>query len=140
VLEEIFGRNSQKLYPLCGSCHKKLHFILRPFEKAILLFSDIKSQEGEIVRKKMKEEALTIIGSDGGKDDADAERVITKLAKKGLGREESIQLLKDMRKDGTINFVMWDEPRASQENVLLINKIIYDYDSVLKAKKRLRAS
>lgn len=88
----------------------------------------------------MKDKALMIICSDGRKDDvADVERVVAKLKKQGLNREESIQLLKDMRNDGCINFVMPDEPSARWENILLINKIFYDYDSVLKARKKLGA-
>jgi len=139
VLNELFGRKSQRLYPLCGNCHKKLHSVLKPFEKSILLISDIGHFEKNLVNQRMKDKALTIIGADGRKEDAaDVERVVAKLEKKGLSREESIQLLKDMRKDGTINFVMPDEPSARWENILLINKVLYDYGSVEKARKRLR--
>ena len=123
VLNELFGRNSQRLYPLYGNCHKKLHSVLKPFEKSILLFSDIGDFEKKIVRQKMKDKALLIVSEDGGKEDAaEVERVIANLEKKGLSREESIQLLKDLRNDGPIYFVMPDE-RGARHNPLLVNKI-----------------
>lgn len=139
VLNELFGRNSQRLYPLCGNCHKKLHSVLKPFEKSILLFSDIGDFEKKIVHQKMKDKVLLIVNADGRKQDtAEVERVIAKLEKKGLGREESIQLLKDLRDDGPIYFVLPDEPSA-RHDPNFINKITYDYESVMKARKRLRA-
>jgi hypothetical protein len=139
VLDEIFGKNSQRLYSLCGSCHKKLHSVLRPFEKSILLFSDITNPEKEVVYQKMKDRALMIISADGRKEDtANVERVVAKLEKKGLDREESIRLLKDLRNDGPIYFVLVDEPSAGHD-LSFINKITYDYESVMKARKRLRA-
>jgi hypothetical protein len=139
VLEEIFGKNSQKLYPLCGNCHKKLHSVLRPFEKSILLFSDIGDFEKNIVRQKMKDKALMTVSADGRKEElADVERVVAKLEKRGLGREESVQLLKDLRNDGPIYFVLPDEGSA-RHDPSFVNKITFDYESVMKARKRLRA-
>lgn len=140
VLNEVFVRNSQRLYPLCGNCHKKLHSVLKPFEKSILLFSDISDFEKKIVNQKMKDKVLLIVSADGKRwDVAEVGRVIAKLEKKGLSREESIRLLKELRDDGPVYFVMPDEPSAIGSNPLLINKITYDDESVMKARKRLRA-
>lgn len=139
VLNELFGRKSQRLYLVCGNCHKKLHSILKPFEKSILLFSDIGNFEKKIVRQKMKDKALMSVSAEGRKEELpDVERVVARLEKKGLGREESIGLLRDLRDDGPIYFVLPDEPSA-RHDPSFVNKITYDYESVMKARKRLRA-
>jgi hypothetical protein len=139
VLDEIFGKNPQRRYPLCKNCHKKLHSVLRPFEKSILLFSDISSLEKRIVEQMMKDKILTIVGDDGKDDVADLERVLSKLVRRGVSREESVRLLKELRNDGPIYFVLPDEPSAGHHDPSLMNKIMYDYESVVKAKKRLEA-
>ena len=138
VLDEIFGKNPQRRYPLCKNCHKKLHSVLRPFEKSILLFSDISSPEKRIVERMMKDKILTIVGDDGKEDVADLERVLGKLERRGVSREESVRLLKELRKDGPIYFVLPDEPSARYDDPSLINKITYDYESLMKARRKVK--
>jgi len=75
VLDEIFGKDSRKRYPLCKNCHKELHSVLRPFEKSILLFCDARSPEKRIVEQMIKDKILTIVGEDDrGEDVADIKR------------------------------------------------------------------
>ena len=124
VLDEIFGKSSQRLYPLCKNCHEKLHSVLRPFEKSILLLSDISSLEKKIVERKMKDKILSIIREDGKGDVADLERVVAKLERGGVSKEESVRLLKELRNDGPIYFVLPDEPSA-RDNPEFVNKITY---------------
>jgi len=126
VLDEIFGKTPQRRYPLCKNCHKKLHSVLRPFEKSILLLSDINSPEKKIVERKMKDKILGIIREDGKGDYADFERVVAKLERRGLSREESVRLLKELRNDGRIYFVLPDEPSA-RDDPSFVNKITYDW-------------
>ena len=138
VLDEIFGKNPQRRYPLCKNCHKKLHSVLRPFEKSILLFLDIRSPEKRIVEQMMKDKILMIIGKDGrGEDYADLERIVAKLERRGVSREESVRLMKDLRDDGSIYFVLPDEGSA-RHDPSFVNKISYDYDSVMKARRKVR--
>ena len=138
VMSEIFGKDSQRRYPLCKNCHRKLHSVLRPFEKSVLLFSDIRSPEKRIVEQMMKDKILAIIGRDGKDDVADIERVLSKLERRGVDREESVRLLRELRNDGPIYFVLPDEPTARLQDASLVNKITWDYDSVVKARRKLR--
>jgi hypothetical protein len=134
VLDEIFGKNSQRLYPLCGNCHKKLHSILRPFEKSILLFSDIGKFEKKIVERVMKDKMLMIIAEDGKDDVADIERVLVKLERKGVTREESVRLLREMRDEGSIYFILADEPSYMSTHSSLRDKISWSDVSFMKRK------
>jgi hypothetical protein len=139
VMGEIFGKDSQRRYPLCKNCHRKLHSVLRPFEKSVLLFSDIRSPEKRIVEQMMKDKILAIVGRDGKEDVSDIERVLSKLERRGVSREESVRLLKELRNDGDIYFVLPDEPSAGLQDASLVNKITYDYESVMKARRKVRA-
>jgi hypothetical protein len=139
VLDEIFGKNPQRRYPLCKNCHKKLHSVLRPFEKSILLFLDIRSPEKRIVEQMMKDKILMIIGKDGrGEDYADLERIVAKLERRGVSKEESVRLMKELRDDGPIYFVLPDEGSARYDPSF-VNKITCDYESVMKARRKVRA-
>lgn len=124
VLDQIFGKNAQRLYPLCKNCHHKLHSILKPFEKSVQLLSDINSLEKKIVDRKMKGKILTIIEEDGKEDAADFERVLSKLERREVSREESVRLLKELRNDGLIYFVLPDESSA-RHDPSFVNKITY---------------
>lgn len=139
VLEEIFGKNAQRLYPLCGSCHKKAHALLKPFWASLLMFSDVNNPWKNVVNQKMKDKVLVIISEDGKQEDAaDVERVISKLERGGVNREESIRLLRELRNDGPIYYVMPDDSTAKMDDPQLINVITFDYDGVEKARKRLK--
>jgi hypothetical protein len=138
VLDEMFGKKAQRLYPLCKNCHRKLHSILTPFEKSILLLSDISSLEKKIVEQMTKDKILTIVGDDGKDDVADLERVLSKLERRGVSREESVRLLKELRNDGPIYFVLPDE-RSARYDPGFVNKITYDYDSFMKARRKVRS-
>jgi len=72
----------------------------------------------------MKDKILGIIREDGKGDYADFERVVAKLERRGLSREESVRLLKELRNDGRIYFVLPDEPSA-RDNPEFVNKITY---------------
>ena len=139
VLEEMFGKNAQRLYPLCGSCHKKVHSLLRPFWASMVMFSDVNNPWKNVVYGKMKDKALVIISEDGKHEDAaDVERVISKLEKRGVNREESIRLLRELRNDGPIYYVMPDDSTAKMDDPQLLNVITFDHDSVEKARQRLK--
>lgn len=139
VLEEMFGKNAQRVYPLCGSCHKKVHSLLKPFWASLLMFSDVNNPWKNVVNRKMKDKILVTIGEDGKREEAaDVERVISKLERRGVNREESIRLLRELRNDGPIYYVMPDDSTAKMDDPQSINVITFDYDSVERARKRLK--
>lgn len=137
VLDQIFGKNAQRLYPLCKNCHQKLHSVLAPIEKSVLLLSDISSLEKKIIERMMKDKLFTIIEEEGKEGVADFERVLSKLERREVSREESVRLLKELRNDGSIYFVLPDEPSAGHDPSF-VNKITYDYESVVKARRKVR--
>jgi hypothetical protein len=125
VLDEIFGRNSQRLYPLCGSCHRKIHYILRPFTKSISIFSDMDGPEKKIIHQKKMTKLLAVIRAEGGKEgEANLEPIVHELQENGISNEEAVELLVDLRDDGDIYFVLPDEPSAKMDPYF-VNRITY---------------
>ena len=103
------------------------------------MFSDIDTPEKKLVYQKMKDKALLAVSAQGRREELpNVERVVDRLEKGGLSREESIKLLTDLRNDGPIYFVLPDEPSA-RHDPSFINQITYDPDSVGEARKRLKA-
>jgi len=124
VLHDILGVDPKLTHPICRNCHSKLHKILKPFEKCILLFSDIKSMEKKVVNRRMKNKILDMIKENGKGNYADLKRILAELKEKDLRNNEAIELLKQMRIEGSIYFVLPDESSA-RDDPSFVNKITY---------------
>ena len=97
--------------------------------------SDISGMEKVIEKRQMKEEIIEVVKELGKGDPAPMEATLTELEKRKMDRIVSIELLKELRADGAIYFVLPDEPSAKQ-SPSLVNEITYtsleDYEEKIQ--------
>lgn len=100
-----------------------------------MIFYDLESTEKATIRRKMKEKILRVINRLGDEDYAEMEVILAELEKNGLGREESLELLKELRMDGPIYFVLPEEASARHDPTF-VNKITYTHLSDYKGRSK----